>query len=154
MPTDPPAASSDLEIVTTRIFAAPRETVFAAFGDPEQLALWWGPNGFTSTFQKFELKPGGRWQLLMHAPDGTAHPNENEFTVVEAPDRIVFEHLDPKHRFRMTMTFVDQSGKTQLTWRMRFESATEFRQLRDFLVVANEQNFDRLAAHLARRVSI
>ncbi|MEO7412058.1 MAG: SRPBCC family protein [Opitutaceae bacterium] len=144
----------DFEIVTTRIFDAPRETVFECFSDPQQLARWWGPKGFKNTFQEFNLNPRGRWRFVMHAPNGTDYPNENEFTVVEAPARIVFEHLDATtHRFRTTMTFVDRSGKTALTWRMRFASAEEFHRLKDFLVGANEENFDRLAAHLAQRVS-
>jgi hypothetical protein len=32
---------------------------------------------------------------------------------------------------------------------MRFESADEFARIREFVVAANEQNFDRLAAHLS-----
>lgn len=38
---------------------APVEQVFAAFSDPERLARWWGPAGFTNTFSRLELK----WEL-------------------------------------------------------------------------------------------
>jgi uncharacterized protein YndB with AHSA1/START domain len=35
------------EIVTTRVFDAPRALVFESWTDPEQLKLWWSPRGFT-----------------------------------------------------------------------------------------------------------
>jgi len=37
------------EIVTTRLFEAPRDLVFEAWTRPEHLARWWGPRGFTTT---------------------------------------------------------------------------------------------------------
>jgi uncharacterized protein YndB with AHSA1/START domain len=58
------------EIVTTRVFDAPRALVFEAWTDPEQLKQWWGPRGFSNTFQLFEMKPGGLWQYTMHGPNG------------------------------------------------------------------------------------
>jgi uncharacterized protein YndB with AHSA1/START domain len=149
MPPSHIEAPSDREIVSTRLFSAPREKVFRAFADPAQVARWWGPHGFTSTIQEFDLRVGGRWQLIMHGPDGAAFHNESEFTVVEQPVRIVYQHLEPMHRFQMTMLFADRGEKTELTWRMRFESLSEVEKLRRFIADANEQNFDRLAAHLA-----
>jgi uncharacterized protein YndB with AHSA1/START domain len=85
----------------------------------------------------------------MHAPGGAAFENVSEFIEVVTPERIVFRHLEPIHRFRMTMTFVPEAGKTRLTWRMRFESAAELERVEAFIPPANEQNFDRLAAQLA-----
>lgn len=58
------------EIVTTRVFDAPRAMVFAAWTDPDQLKLWWGPKGFSNTFHTCEIKPGGLWTYTMHGPDG------------------------------------------------------------------------------------
>ena len=137
------------EIVTTRVLAAPRATVFDAFADPAQLARWWGPDGFTNTIHQFDLRPGGRWRLTMHAPDGARYENESEFVDVVPPERIVFQHLEPVHGFLMTMLLGDENGGTRLTWRMRFDSYDEFARLGKFIAAANEQNFDRLAAHLA-----
>jgi uncharacterized protein YndB with AHSA1/START domain len=139
------------DIVSTRVFNAPRERVFAAFSDPEQLKQWWGPNGFTNTIQEFDLRVGGKWRLVMHGPNGADYHNESVFVEVAAPERVAFDHIEPIHRFRMTMDFTDEGGKTRLTWRMRFESAEEAEKLRGFIAPANEQNFDRLAAHLAAK---
>jgi len=47
------------EIVLTRTFDAPRERVFQAFTDPEQVGQWWGPRGFTTTTHEIDVRPGG-----------------------------------------------------------------------------------------------
>jgi uncharacterized protein YndB with AHSA1/START domain len=85
----------------------------------------------------------------MHGPDGTDYHNATDFIEVVRPERIVFRHLKPMHRFQMTMTFAEEAGKTRLTWRMRFESAAELERVKGFVPTANEQNFDRLEEQLA-----
>jgi len=144
------APASALEIVSVRVFAAPREKVFGAFADPTQVAQWWGPDGFTNKIHEFDLRPGGTWRLTMVAPDGAEFHNLSRFLAVEAPARVVFQHEEPVHRFQMTMTFAAEGAGTQLTWRMRFAAPDEFARVRDFIAAANEQNFDRLAALLAK----
>src|SRR4051794_12623895 len=86
-------ATSDREIVATRVFDAPRELVFKAWTDPEHLAQWWGPTGFTNTFHEFDLRPGGVWRFVMHGPDGVDYKNENVFVEIVKPERIVFDHV-------------------------------------------------------------
>ena len=142
-------ADSEREIISKRIIAVPRETLFKAFSDPDQLARWWGPKGFTSTFEVFDFRPGGTWRFTMHGPNGANYPNEHHFTGVVSPERIVYQHVQPPmHSFTMIMTFAERDGKTELTWLMRFESVAEVAKLRDFIAGANEQNFDRLEAYL------
>jgi uncharacterized protein YndB with AHSA1/START domain len=143
---------SDREIVNQRLFAAPRQKVFQAFSDPELLATWWGPNGFTNTIHEFDLRPGGRWRLTMHGPNGADYENESVFREVVVPERIVFTHLEPVHRFDMTMNFREWTGQTALTWRMRFENVEECAKLRSFIEAANKQNFDRLAQCVRKMV--
>ncbi len=141
--------SADREIVSSRVFDAPRERVFNAFSDPDQLAQWWGPKGFTNTFHEFDMRPGGIWRFVMHGPNGVDYPNKSVFVEVVKPERIVFDHVVAP-LFRMTMTFDAQAGKTLLTWRMCFASNAECDKLRQFVSEANEQNFDRLEAQLAK----
>ncbi len=142
-------ATAPREILSTRVFAAPRERVFATFSNPRQLVQWWGPQGFTNTIQQFDFRPGGEWRLTMHGPNGADYHNRSRFVEIARPERIVFQHLEPVHSFRMTMEFAPQEGGTQLTWRMLFDSEEEAVKVKDFIAVANQQNFDRLAAHLA-----
>lgn len=140
--------SAEREVVSRRVFDAPREQLWTAFADPKRVALWWGPQGFTNTVHAMDVRPGGRWRLTMCAPDGTAFDNESEFREVVAPERIVFEHLEPVHRFRMTMSFATRGEKTELTWQMRFADVSECARVKRFIIAANEQNFDRLATYL------
>ncbi len=143
MPADP------REIVNSRLFRAPRDQVFLAFRDPEQLKIWWGPNGFTNTFESFDLRPGGGWHYVMHGPDGTDYRNHSNFLEVVEGERIVLFHHLPMHKFRLAMTYEDADGGTLVTWTMHFETAEELEKVRPWVDAGNEQNFDRLAAHLA-----
>jgi uncharacterized protein YndB with AHSA1/START domain len=147
-----PPAPADPGIVTMRVFDAPRELVFRAFSDPNILAQWWGPKGFTNTFHEFDFRPGGAWRFVMHGPDGTDYQMANDFLEVAHPERISLLHLEPTHRFRLTITLADEAGRTRLTWRMQFESVEEAERVRDAVAEANEQNLDRLEAQLAAMV--
>lgn len=139
----------DRDIVSARTFDVPRERVFDAFGDPSRLARWWGPKGFTNTFHAFDLRPGGAWRFTMHAPNGAEIPNECVFAEVVRPERIVFRHLGD-HRYEMTITLEERGSATAVTWRMHHDTAAECEKVKRFVVPANEENFDRLAAELAR----
>lgn len=142
----PPAM--DTEIVSTRVFDATAEDIFDSFADPRQLAQWWGPQGFTNTFETFDFRPGGDWVFTMHAPGGTDYPNESRFVEIIRPERIVFEHLRPMHWYEMTILISPDETGTRLTWRMRFETAEEVMQIGRFITTANQENFDRLEALL------
>jgi uncharacterized protein YndB with AHSA1/START domain len=141
--------TAEREFVTSRVIDAPRERVFRAFSDPTHLAQWWGPKGFTSTFYEFDLRPGGRWRFAMHGPDGTTYPNESVFIEIAEPERIVFEHLSG-HHFKMTLTFTEQGAKTEVGWRQVFDTAAERARIAGFVIEANEQNLDRLAAQVLK----
>jgi uncharacterized protein YndB with AHSA1/START domain len=143
------ALAEPREIVSTRVLDAPRDAVFAAYNDPARLVAWWGPKGFTNRFRRFELRAGGTWELTMLGPDGTSYELVKEFVDVTPPDRIVLRQLTGAHAFTMTMTFVDLGPRTHLVWRMRFDSAREVEQFGAAILRANDENFDRLAAHLA-----
>lgn len=131
-------------IVNVRIFNAPPEIVFNAWADPEQLAQWWGPAGFSNTFHEFDFRPGGTWKFTMHAPNGSDFHNTSVFEEIVKPERIVFQHLLPVHKFRLTATFENVDGKTKLTFHQLFETVEECERIRPYVTEANEQNLDRL----------
>ncbi|HEX8359561.1 MAG TPA: SRPBCC family protein [Longimicrobium sp.] len=135
------------EIVTTRVIDAPREEVFGAFRNPERLARWWGPRGFTNEFEEFDLRPGGEWRLVMRGPDGSEYRMTKRFIDVVAGERVVLRHVQEGHGFRMEMSFADEPGGTRLDWRMQFDSLEE--SVRKVVVEANEENLDRLQELLA-----
>ncbi len=142
--------SPGFEIVNVREFNAPRERLFELFSDPVHLVHWWGPNGFTNEFSEFDLRPGGAWRFVMRGPDGAEYRMEKLFVEVAVPERIVLDHVDSVHRFRMTMTLAELDGRTGLTWRMLFEDAEEGARIEGFIRAANEENFDRLEDYLAK----
>lgn len=146
---DPNAPVSDCEIFTKRLLNAPRELVWQALEDPERLKIWWGPNGFTNTIHEFDLRAGGKWRLTMHSADGKNFPNESVFVEVLKPERIVYDHHMPP--FRMTISLVAVGQQTEFSFRMRFKSAAERKRIAVFAEPGNEQNFDRLEAHLGLR---
>jgi uncharacterized protein YndB with AHSA1/START domain len=135
----------DREIVTTRILNAPRELVYRAWTDPKHVEKWWGPNGFTSTIQEMDVRPGGVWRLVMHGPDGVDYKNKSIFVEVAAPERLVYEHVSgPK--FLSTVTFEDMGGKTKVTMRMVFDTAEDLkRTIKEFGAVEGaKQTMSRL----------
>ena len=134
----------------TRLIEAPREAVFAAFSNPEQLARWWGPEGFSSRFEEFDLRAGGYWRFTMQGPDGTDYPNESRFLEVDENRRVVVEHFSG-HHFILTITLTPTGRSTQIGWRQVFDSAEHYEQIAEFISRANEQNLDRLQAMVEGR---
>jgi uncharacterized protein YndB with AHSA1/START domain len=134
---------------TSRKISATVEQVFAAF-QPERLARWWGPAGFTNTFSICEFKNGGRWSFTMHGPDGRNYPNENVFAEIEAPMKVVIQHAsEPK--YRLTITLEPSAEGAVVFWAQVFESSEVARRIEHIAVPANEQNLERLSAEVLRQ---
>ena len=134
---------------TSREIPATPEQVFAAISDPERLVRWWGPDGFTNTSNVCEFKNGGRWSLVMHGPNGDNYPNENVFAEIEAPGKVVVQHVsEPK--FRLTITLDPSAVGTLVSWSQAFESSEVAARLEHIVVPANNQNLARLAAEVSR----
>ncbi|MFL5774301.1 MAG: SRPBCC family protein, partial [Flavisolibacter sp.] len=119
--------TKDRELVVTRLLNAPVKLVWEVWTTPEHMAQWWGPNGFSNTISKMDLKPGGEWNLVMHGPDGTDYKNKSLFREIIPYRKIVYEHITgPK--FIATITFEERGNQTFLEWHMLFETKEEFIQ--------------------------
>lgn len=130
-----------------RLIAASPSQVFAAMSDAARMARWWGPEGFTNTIHEFDFRPGGRWLLTMHGPDGKNYPNESRFTRIVPGQVLEIEHLNG-HHFFLTIALAPNEGATQVGWRQTFDSVEHYERIARFVAVANEQNLDRLAAEV------
>ncbi len=86
-------------IVIERELDAPRELVWRMWTDPDEVARWWGPEGFTTPREKIEydLRPGGVARLTMVGPDGEEYPSDGHFRVVEPPERLSFGEDSSDH---------------------------------------------------------
>jgi uncharacterized protein YndB with AHSA1/START domain len=136
-------------IATTRLLPWSRKRVWAAFSEPAALAAWWGPAGFTNSFHEFDFRPGGVWRFTMHGPDGAAYAMDHRFLEIVTPERIVVRHLQPGHDFTLTVTVTDHARHTEIAWRMLFDDPVEAARVRSLVLPANDQNLDRLEAHLS-----
>jgi len=141
-------SSSEREFVHSRLIEAPRAAVFDAIAQPHRLARWWGPNGFTSSVESFDFRPGGHWRFVMHAPTGQNFPNENVFLEIVAPERVVIDHPSDTHHFVLTIQLDDEGPHTCVHWRQRFDDAEHAREIAGIVAEANEQNLSRLADEL------
>jgi uncharacterized protein YndB with AHSA1/START domain len=54
------------------VIAAPPERVYAALVDAEALAAWLPPAGMTGRFERFDLRPGGSYRLVLTYADASA----------------------------------------------------------------------------------
>ena len=147
-------AASDREIAATRVFDAPRELVFRMWTDPEHVAQWWGPRGFTNTIHEMDVRPGGVWRFVMHGPDGADYPNRIVFLTVEPPERLVYRHSSDQHpepdAFEVTVTFEAEGERTRVGVRMVFASPAERDRVAGYGAGEGlHQTLERLAEHLA-----
>jgi len=69
---------SDQQILITHVFEAPRERIFKAWTEPDEVAEWYGPAHMSAPRERIhiDLRVGGRWELTMVSADGS-----REFTI-------------------------------------------------------------------------
>lgn len=133
-----------------RLFEQSPAEIYAAFAQAETLSRWWGPNGFTNTFESFTFEEGGHWDFVMHGPDGHRYPNRALFQSLEPARAVVIEHLSPPH-FTLTITLSPHENGTLVQWFQAFEDARVAAAVRPIAEPGNEQNLDRLQALLRGR---
>lgn len=143
------------EIRIIRQYDAPVEVVWDAWTDPEQVAKWWGPRGFTLTHHSKDLRPGGNWHYTMHGPDGTDYPNKTLYHEVEPHKKLVYDHGGYDDRpplFRVTVLFSEiDDGKTQMDMTMAFPSPEAAKEAGTFIKqVGGNATWDRLAEYLGK----
>lgn len=142
------------EITYTRVFDAPPEIVWKAWTDKEHVANWWGPNGFTNTINKMEVKPNGEWRFIMHGPNGKDYPNKIVFIEVIEPRKLVYKHSGEEEtkdvHFHVTINFDEQGGKTRLTMKSVFDSEKELqRVIKEYgALEGGKQTLTRLGEYL------
>jgi uncharacterized protein YndB with AHSA1/START domain len=113
--------ASSHEISITRMIDAPPEVVFKAWTEAEQLAKWFGPEGFTVPSVESDARPGGEFSLVMRGPDGSDNAMTGVYREFDPPRRLVTESTasgpdgQPAIEAVMTLTLTDHDGKTELT---------------------------------------
>jgi uncharacterized protein YndB with AHSA1/START domain len=145
------------ELIVERVFDAPRERVWKAWTDPDQLASWWGPRGWQTTNYRFELRPGGVWHYCMRGPNGMESWGRGTFREIVEPERISYvdEFSNPEGAINEDLpggliivnTFEDLGGgKTRVTSRTEFKNEDQLKALIDMgMLQGLAETWDRLA---------
>jgi uncharacterized protein YndB with AHSA1/START domain len=124
-------ATDELVLSLKRTLPAPRSAVWIAMTDPEQLAKWWGPKGFTAPRVDFEPRVGGRYRIAMQPPEGDLFYLHGEFREVDPPSRLVYtfvwEPPDPDDRETLVTLDLEDRGEITGVSFTQGEFATEAR---------------------------
>jgi uncharacterized protein YndB with AHSA1/START domain len=112
----------ELTFELERILPADRLRVFGAFTDPDRLAQWWGPLGFTIPAIDFDPRIGRSYRIEMRPPEGDPFALVGEFRSVEPPDALAFtfiwEQPDPDDVDMLAeLSFEDRGESTRVTLR-------------------------------------
>jgi uncharacterized protein YndB with AHSA1/START domain len=118
-----PVQADEQEITITRVFDAPRELVFKAWTDPDQVAKWFGPAGFETPRESVEidLREGGRFNLRMvQGGSGREHRIPYEIVELAEPELLVLKcepmpEVGIQHATRTRIELLDEGGKTRMT---------------------------------------
>jgi uncharacterized protein YndB with AHSA1/START domain len=113
------AEGAGLTLRLTRVLPANRERLFDACTDPDELARWWGPHGFTTPHIDLDLRVGGWYRFAMQPPDGEVFHLSGEFLAVDRPGLLEYtfrwEPPDPEDRETIvTLSLRDLGASTEL----------------------------------------
>ena len=121
--SDASPVTSDQTVLVTRIFDAPRERVFRAWTDPDEVAAWYGPAHLDTPRDRVHIdaRVGGRWELTMVNRDDAAEFSIGyEILELVEPELIVLRS-DPMPAAGMhdgtllRVEFHDHGPKTRVT---------------------------------------
>lgn len=157
--------NANQELVISRIFDAPREVLWKAWTEPEQIKHWWGPKGFTSPIFDMDLRVGGAYINCMRASDGKKIWGTGVYREIIEPELLVFTdsfsdaegNLVPAAYYGMSgdwplellvrVTFEQLDGLTKLTLHHIGIPAGENRDLAE---AGWSESFDKLEDYLGK----
>jgi uncharacterized protein YndB with AHSA1/START domain len=152
-PTNNSVRSKENELLLTRLLAAPRDLVYAAWTEPEHLTKWQNaPQGLTVTAEISDIRTGGEFRICMRSPEGQENWLQGKYLEVVAPERLVFTHAwlnaegQPGPETLVTITFSERGDQTEITLRQTGFKSTE---ARDGHSQGWISTFDRLAEYLS-----
>ena len=150
-----------MDMVMTRLFDAPKDTVFQAFTTSEDLKEWWGPKGWTLPVSRMEFKANGSWDYCMQSPTGEMSCGKSVYHDIQAPDSYSYTdyftdeagRINPDMpEMRISMDFEELEGRTKVSSRTHFQSQDDLKKVMDMGAEQGmRETWDRLDDYLARR---
>jgi uncharacterized protein YndB with AHSA1/START domain len=143
---------SDLEVVISRTFDAPRRLVFDAWTRPEHVPRWMlGPEGWSMPVCEIDLRPGGGWHFVWRKSDGTEMGMRGQYREVVPPERLVYtESWGPEWPETVnTLVLTEEEGRTTAVLTLLYPT----RKDRDAALATGmkegmDVSYERLAAYL------
>ena len=121
---------SDNTVHVSRVFAAPRGTVWSAWTEPELLDQWWAPAPWKTDTVRMDFREGGQWFYTMRGPEGEVHYCTNDYLSIAEPsdfqsiDAFADEHGQPAPgmpRSTWTIRFIPESENTRVDIMIRYD---------------------------------
>lgn len=107
-----------LSFTMSRIFNAPRETVWRVYTDPALVPEWWGQRNSTTIVDKMDVKVGGQWRYIQKDAEGNEYAFNGIYKELEPPQRLAYTfefELMPGHIVVDTLTLEElPDGKTKI----------------------------------------
>lgn len=142
------AQMTSTHIINSRLFNGTIEQVWSMWSESENLKKWWGPKGFTNTFYTHEFKNEGKWIFTMHGPDGTSYANEMRYRLIVPYSEIQMDHICEPF-FSLKVLFEEKGNQTRIVFDADFKEEAVLNAVKDVVILANEENFDRMDAVLS-----
>ena len=148
----------------TRLLPAPREAVFRAWTEPDQLDWFAGATQTAEHPTTVDLRPGGAWRVWLVQPDGPQYWTGGIYQVVDAPHRLVFawgaaegwpafDAARPDDNPVVAVTFDEVDGGTELTVQLTLADSQSEERVKEWFAIGIRQGMsdtiDRLAPYLA-----
>ncbi len=126
------AGDADLSLHVERVLSASPELVFRLHTEPDELARWWGPRGFSAPSVEIDLRVGGRYRIEMQPPQGDSFYLAGEFREITPAHRLVYtfryEEPDPDDRETLVTFALRARGTSTVVTVDQGQFATEARR--------------------------
>ena len=126
---------NDCMLEIERLIPAPPERVFEYWTDPDLLVKWFGPENFDIPSTDLDVRPGGKWRIVMRTPEGTLRIVTGVYRKIEPPRRLVFtwgwddDNGVRGHETEVTITLESTPGGTRLKLVQQVFQTSEVRNL-------------------------
>jgi uncharacterized protein YndB with AHSA1/START domain len=148
------------DLVLERTFDAPRALVFKAWTEPERLARWCSPHGWTMTVYEMEVRPGGVWRYCMRSDAGEESWGKGVYHEIVEPERIVYTDtfadaegnpVPGAPEMLVSIALSESDGKTHVTLVTQFGSVAALESgLGMGMIKGWSETWDRLAEYLTQ----